>query len=85
MVTATADLMRKDRDRFVGFAFAAADLLVELDTACCIKWAGGAARSVLGVDYAQLGGLPSSSFLPPPDDILLKSADGQSNSMKSSN
>jgi EAL domain-containing protein (putative c-di-GMP-specific phosphodiesterase class I) len=74
MVTATADLMRKDRDRFVGFAFAAADLLVELDTACCIKWAGGAARSILGVDSDQLGGLPFSRFLPPHDDILLKSA-----------
>lgn len=43
----TADL-RRERDRFLGFAFAAADALVELDAAGVVHYALGATLAVFG-------------------------------------
>lgn len=47
---------RDDRDRFVAFAFAAADLVVETDDAGRIRFAAGAGDSVLGQDVEGLIG-----------------------------
>ena len=58
-----AEVLRQDRDRFLGFAFAAADLLLELDGDLRIAWVGGAARSLLGVDSAQVVGKPFAQFV----------------------
>ncbi|MDB5362366.1 MAG: putative rane protein YjcC [Rhodospirillales bacterium] len=48
--------IRADRDRFVAFAFAAADLLIELDAKRRIVFATGAAQSLIGVSAANLAG-----------------------------
>jgi EAL domain-containing protein (putative c-di-GMP-specific phosphodiesterase class I)/PAS domain-containing protein len=63
--------LRRERDRFVGFAFASADLLVELDGDLHIKWASGAVRSMLGVNPDAANGLQLSQFLAQHDLILL--------------
>jgi GGDEF domain-containing protein len=48
--------IRADRDRFVAFAFAAADLLIELDAKRRIVFATGAAQSLIGTSAAKLSG-----------------------------
>lgn len=40
--------LRTDRDRFVAFAFASADALVELDDSRCITYAVGGAHRLAG-------------------------------------
>ena len=52
------DRLRAERDRFVGFAFAGGDLLLEVDDAAVIRFAAGAARSFTGHDCAGLLGRP---------------------------
>jgi EAL domain-containing protein (putative c-di-GMP-specific phosphodiesterase class I)/GGDEF domain-containing protein len=50
--------LRLERDRHVAFAFAAADLLVEVGSEGTIVTASGAAQAVLGVDTKTLTGRP---------------------------
>ena len=45
MAPTIADRLREERDRFVGFAFANADLLLELDSHSKVLWVGGAVKS----------------------------------------
>lgn len=71
MSASTLDRMREDRDRFVGFAFAHADLLLELDAAGRVTWAGGAVQSVLGEEAAKIIGRPLVAVLAAHDGILL--------------
>ena len=47
MAQTVADRLREERDRFVGFAFANADLLLELDGGSHVLWVGGAVKSIL--------------------------------------
>lgn len=51
----TANL-REERDRFVGFAFAAADLLLEVSGEGSVLFAAGAAKAVTGAEIVQLIG-----------------------------
>jgi len=53
-----SDALRLDRDRYVAFAFAAADLLVELNGDGAIVNARGASQAVCGHDQAGLNGAP---------------------------
>jgi PAS domain S-box-containing protein len=55
----SAEALRSERDRFVAFAFAAADLLIELDAAFRIRFVSGAASALTGRSSAELVG---SSF-----------------------
>ena len=48
--------MRAERDRFVAFAFSAADVLLELGEDGSILYATGAARQLFGLDPEQLAG-----------------------------
>jgi len=57
--------IRADRDRFVAFAFAAADLLIELDAKRRILFATGAAQSLIGVSAAKLAGSHFIDLFPP--------------------
>lgn len=66
--------LRAERDRFVGFAFAHADLLVELDAAGRIAWADGAFRYALGIDVQEVIGTPLAGILAPEDIALLHAA-----------
>lgn len=69
-----ADRLREERDRFVGFAFSNADILLELDESSKVLWAGGAVKSILGIDNADLTGKPLTNILATADAILLKAA-----------
>lgn len=74
MVASITDRLREDRDRFVGFAFANADLLLELDGSSRIQWAGGAVRSILDFDADSLLDRPLTRILTVPDAVLLIAA-----------
>ncbi len=74
MTVPIADRLREERDRFVGFAFSNADVLLELDETSKVLWAGGAVKSILGVDTADLTNKPLADILTTADAILLKTA-----------
>lgn len=74
MVVALAERLREERDRFVGFAFSNADVLLELDENSTVLWAGGAVKSILGVDNDTITGSPLAAHLAATDAILLKAA-----------
>jgi len=59
----TAQHWRLERDRHVAFAFAAADLLIEVGLDGMIIAASGAAHAVLGVDILDLVGRPVTDFV----------------------
>jgi EAL domain-containing protein (putative c-di-GMP-specific phosphodiesterase class I)/PAS domain-containing protein len=59
-----AAAIRADRDRFVAFAFSAADILLELDSTHVIRYAAGAVTALLGVGPADLEGRPLLSLAP---------------------
>ena len=62
-----SDQLRHERDRFVAFAFASADILLELDAQGNILFADGATRGLLGRDVEELLGLDFFSLLPEAD------------------
>src|SRR6266481_3922715 len=68
------DLVRRERDRFIGFSFASADLLLELTGDLHISWAGGAVRALLGVDSDRLPSALVAEFLSPLDAVVLGTA-----------
>jgi len=59
--TAEASL-RAERNRFVAFAFTAAEVFLEIDSDFAIRYAAGATQSLLGRDEAELAGAPLSSL-----------------------
>jgi EAL domain-containing protein (putative c-di-GMP-specific phosphodiesterase class I)/GGDEF domain-containing protein len=74
MAVSNTDRLREDRDRFVGFAFANADLLLELDAESRVQWAGGAVKSILGEEPERVIGQPLIKILADHDAILLRAA-----------
>ena len=71
MAPTIADRLREERDRFVGFAFANADLLLELDGGSQVLWVGGAVKSILDVEADGLIGKPFTKILADKDSVLL--------------
>ena len=71
MAPTIADRLREERDRFVGFAFANADLLLELDSGSKVLWVGGAVKSILDVEADALVGKPFTKILADQDQVLL--------------
>lgn len=59
----SVDTLRRERDRFVAFAFAAADMLVELDKDGIVRFADGAIGGLLGISPQSLVGKPFSDIL----------------------
>jgi PAS domain S-box-containing protein len=59
--------VRHERDRFVAFAFASADILLELDPNGRILFANGATKGLLGREAAQMQGLDFFNLLLPTD------------------
>jgi EAL domain-containing protein (putative c-di-GMP-specific phosphodiesterase class I) len=55
--------LREERDRFVAFAFAAADVLVQLDPDRRVRFASGASQALLGVPAAALPGRDFAEFV----------------------
>lgn len=74
--TAGQDDLRGERDRFVAFSFAAADLLVEVGRDGKIRFASGAAQCFSGRSAEQLTGQPFEDLLAEQDrrfvDVLLQ-------------
>jgi EAL domain-containing protein (putative c-di-GMP-specific phosphodiesterase class I) len=64
--------IRSERDRFVAFAFAAADLLFEVDGEGRIRYAAGALKSLTGNDGAELIGRAFVDLLDESDRALAK-------------
>jgi EAL domain-containing protein (putative c-di-GMP-specific phosphodiesterase class I) len=64
----------ESRDRFVGFAFAAADLLAEIDAARSMTFVAGSFRERFGCDAEQFLGKPVSSLIAPEDQAGLEIA-----------
>ena len=68
--------LRHERDRFVAFAFAAADALLELDSQHVIRYAGGAINSLTGRTPQQLVGTCCLDLVAEPDRALAKAVLG---------
>ncbi len=66
--------LRTDRDRFVAFAFASADALVELDDNRCISYAVGAVHWLAGKSADALIGMPFIDLVSKEDQAFLKAA-----------
>lgn len=66
--------LRHQRDRFVAFAFAAADVLLEVDGAQVIHYAGGAINSLTGQSPQRLVGASCLDLVAAPDRAFVKAA-----------
>jgi PAS domain S-box-containing protein len=55
--------LRSERDRFVAFSFAGADLLIQLDEQSTIQYAAGAVRRMTGHDASTLLGRPLAEIV----------------------
>ena len=69
--------MKSQRDRFVAFSFAAADLMFEVNPEGVITYATGAARELTGGDTKSLVGLPWLELFHGEDQRLLTSVLGR--------
>jgi EAL domain-containing protein (putative c-di-GMP-specific phosphodiesterase class I)/GGDEF domain-containing protein len=69
---APGDPIRAERDRFVAFAFAAADLLLEVDDSGKISFAAGALKSLTQRNASALMGRPFTELLAESDRALVK-------------
>ena len=65
-------MLRLERDRHVAFAFAAADLLIEVSNGGKIIAAAGAAQAILGVGVPGLTGMPILDFVAAADRPLAR-------------
>ncbi|MBU6234555.1 MAG: EAL domain-containing protein [Alphaproteobacteria bacterium] len=65
--------IRDQRDRFLGFAFAGADLMLEVDSDGTIVFAAGAARGLTGATDGKLTGKNVSEIFAPRDRGLIGS------------
>ncbi|HZT89528.1 MAG TPA: EAL domain-containing protein [Stellaceae bacterium] len=63
--------LRSERDRFVAFSFAGADLLIQIDDEGIIEYAAGAARRMTGQEAAALLGQPLARFIVAEDRPLV--------------
>ncbi|MGE4220870.1 MAG: PAS domain-containing protein [Alphaproteobacteria bacterium] len=71
MAAMTAPLsMTQQRDRYLTFAFAASDLLVEVDGGGIIRFAAGGVRAILGIGEADAVGQPVVAFAQSDDQVL---------------
>ncbi|MDF2368043.1 EAL domain-containing protein [Sneathiella sp.] len=63
--------LRTEKERFVAFSFAAADLLIELDNNGIVIFASGAAKGLTGVEMADLKGMPFVELIAQQDKGVL--------------
>lgn len=69
---AASEQLRLERDRHVAFAFAAADLLIEVQVDGRITAASGAARAILGLDPRQLVDRPVETLVAAADQAVAR-------------
>ena len=70
-IVTTGGDVRRDRDRFVAFAFSAADAFVELDSEQKIRYATGAITALTGLDGNVLVGRSFEELILPADRKIL--------------
>ncbi len=68
-----SEILRRDRDRFLAFSFAAADTLLEIDRDWTITFAVGAVQSFFGLHDKDVLGKNFLNFLKEGDRILVRS------------
>ena len=61
--TSTLEALKYDRDRFVAFAFASSDMLIELNNEHVVTYIDGATRGFLGEDANYFINHPFADFL----------------------
>ncbi|WP_169569074.1 EAL domain-containing protein [Sneathiella limimaris] len=71
MTDAKLNELKGDKERFVAFSFAAADLLVELDAKGKICFVSGAAKGITGVDSSKLISMDFGDLLDPLDQRMV--------------
>ncbi|OAN44734.1 signal transduction protein [Paramagnetospirillum marisnigri] len=59
--------LKQQRDRFIAFAFAGADLLLEMDDQDVVTYSAGAGEALYGISDAELVGKPLADFIFPRD------------------
>jgi len=64
--------MRSEKERFVAFSFAAADLLIELDQEGCVCFVSGAAKGLTGIETADLKGMKFVDILDACDKSIIQ-------------
>lgn len=65
--TSLVDKLKAQRDRFIAFAFAGADLLLEVDAGDIIAYSAGAGEAVYGLADNDLSGRKLADFVYPKD------------------
>ncbi|CAA7626236.1 EAL domain-containing protein [Magnetospirillum sp. SS-4] len=55
--------LKQQRDRFIAFAFAGADLLLELDDSDVVTYSAGAGEALYGISDGELLGRPLADFI----------------------
>lgn len=66
-----SDLLLEQRDRFVAFAFCAAEVLIELDEDGRIAFAAGGVHALLGIDPSDMTGMALRDFAADDDRVLV--------------
>lgn len=66
-----SDLLIEQRDRFVAFAFCAAEVLIELDPDGRVAFAAGGVHALLGLDPDAMTGQPFRDFAADHDRVLV--------------
>ncbi len=66
-----SEQIKLQRDRFMGFSFAVADLLLELDEQGCIQFCMGASQNILGDNVQNLIQKPLNNFVSNADKTVL--------------
>jgi EAL domain-containing protein (putative c-di-GMP-specific phosphodiesterase class I)/GGDEF domain-containing protein len=69
--TAKLNELRDDKERFVAFSFAAADLLFELDRSGKVCFVSGASKGITGIEASQLMGSQFVDILDPLDQRVI--------------
>lgn len=70
-MSSDSEKVRRQRDRFIAFAFAGADLLVELDADHRIRYCAGPSVALFGVDSATAVGHPLADFIARQDQAVV--------------
>jgi EAL domain-containing protein (putative c-di-GMP-specific phosphodiesterase class I) len=65
--TGVAEKLKAQRDRFIAFAFAGADLLLEISDQSLVTYSAGAGEALYGLSDADLTGKPLADLVHPKD------------------
>ncbi len=70
-VSGYIESLRRERDRFVAFAFCDADLLLEINAKHAVKFVTGATQSLVSRSPEEIMGRPLEKLIAPQDRLLI--------------